>query len=116
MNTKITLAILGVAVALSMVGTVSMPVATTVFASIEPEDDNDKNDWGEVSSQDAQDVDEERGETHRGLCEHARDPGEVDEDPGREGLGNVGQAVCQSEDKVSPSELAMVLTGGDCPE
>jgi hypothetical protein len=44
-----------------MVGTVNMPVATTVFASIEPEDDNDKNDWGEVSSQDAQDVDEERG-------------------------------------------------------
>jgi len=117
MNTRLTLVILGATIIMSMIGTLNLPMGHTALATIAPEDDNPNNDWGEVTRQDAQDVDEDSGETHPGLGEHASNPPDIDDHPDREGIGRIGQAVCDSEERVSPSELARILTGtGDCPE
>ena len=114
MYSKTTLAILGAAVVLSMVGTVTMPLPNTVYASIE---ENDKNDFGEAARGLAQQDDEsEDDEPGSEMGEHSRNPpADLDpEQPGREGIGNVGPVLCG--ERLHPSELARVLGGGDCPD
>ena len=113
MYSKITLAILGTAVVLSLIGTVNAPMGNTVFASTE----NDKNDFGEAArglaqSEDTTDPDDPPSSE---MGEHSSNPPfELDPDPGREGIGNVGEFLCG--ERLHPSETARVLGGGDCPD